>query len=375
MPAPKINFNTPEKYWDDAAVGDECTSPAYEVTAARIDAYAELTGDFTPVHVDEEYARQSHFGQRVAHGLMGLSVADGLKTQSEYRFLPGMSLGWTWDFLLPIYIGDVLRVRFKIGSLRESKSKPGWGIVVLPSELLNRLGLGYEELSKRNERLVYCSVSAFGHTGPDAQRPGFGLIAEARSGAQSLLGMPGEAPTLFRMPIADMYAGMHGVAAICAALFGRVSSGRGQHIDIALHDCMVSMHDYAAQGYLIEGSLPKQTGHDLPTSTVYGTFTAKDGYLVIAAQMADTWRALAKLMGGDEYAARVGAWTPTERNAHREEILARVRAWCLAQTSVQHCCDQLDAAGLGYSEADIDALVKDGVLYAEDAVRDLPGRG
>ena len=155
MPAPKINFNTPEKYWDDAAVGDECTSPAYEVTAARIDAYAELTGDFTPVHVDEEYARQSHFGQRVAHGLMGLSVADGLKTQSEYRFLPGMSLGWTWDFLLPIYIGDVLRVRFKIGSLRKSKSKPGWGIVVLPSELLNRLGLGYEELSKRNERLVF----------------------------------------------------------------------------------------------------------------------------------------------------------------------------------------------------------------------------
>lgn len=308
---------------------------------------------------------------------------------------------------------------------------------------LNRLGLGYEELSKRNERLVYCSVSAFGHTGPDAQRPGFGLIAEARSGAQSLLGMPGEAPTLFRMPIADMYAGMHGVAAICAALFGRVASGRGQHIDIALHDCMVSMHDYAAQGYLLEGSLPKQTGHDLPTSTVYGTFTAKDGYLVIAAQMADTWRALAKLMGGDEYAARVGAWTQTERNAHREDILARVRAWCLTQTSVQHCCDQLDAAGipaapvqtidkvmndpqtlargmvveqehpilgkvklpnlpfrfsdcdttpsgvapllgqhnraiaagLGYSEADIDALVKDGVLYAEEAVSDLPGRG
>ena len=308
---------------------------------------------------------------------------------------------------------------------------------------LNRLGLGYEELSKRNPRLVYCSVSAFGHTGPDSQRPGFGLIAEARSGAQSLLGMPGEAPTLFRMPIADMYAGMHGVAAICAALFGRVASGRGQHIDIALHDCMVSMHDYAAQGYLLEGSLPRQTGHDLPTSTVYGTFTAKDGYLVIAAQMADTWRALAKLMGGEGYAAHVGAWSQTERNANRDDILARVRAWCLAQNSVKHCCDQLDAAGipaapvqtidkvmndpqtlaramvveqdhpilgkvklpnlpfrfsecdttpssvapllgqhnrdiaagLGYSEADIDTLVNDGVLYAEEAVSQLAAKG
>ncbi len=211
---------------------------------------------------------------------------------------------------------------------------------------LNRLGLGYDELSQRNPQLVYCSVSAFGHTGPDSQRPGFGLIAEARSGAQSLLGMPDEAPTLFRMPIADMYAGMHGVAAICAALLGRVGSGRGQHIDIALHDCMVSMHDYAAQGYLLNGAMPVQTGHDLPTSTVYGTFTAKDGYLVIAAQMADTWKALATLMGGEAYAAQVGHWNQTERNAHRDDILARVRAWCLAQSSVQHCCDQLDAAGI-----------------------------
>jgi acyl dehydratase len=138
MVIPTFHFQTPEKYWDDAQVGDSCTSPTYRVTGERIDAYAEITGDYTPVHVDEEYARASHFGCRVAHGLMGQSVADGLKTQSEYRFLPGMSLGWTWDFLLPIKIGDVLRVRFQIGSMRASQSKPGWGIVVLPSELLNQ---------------------------------------------------------------------------------------------------------------------------------------------------------------------------------------------------------------------------------------------
>jgi crotonobetainyl-CoA:carnitine CoA-transferase CaiB-like acyl-CoA transferase len=170
---------------------------------------------------------------------------------------------------------------------------------------LNKLGLGYEELSQRNPKLVYCSVSAYGHTGPDAARAGFGLIAEAKSGAMSLIGVPGEPPPLFRMPIADMYAGMHGVSAICAALFGRVSSGLGQHIDIALYDCMISMHDFAAQSYLMSGGkeLPVQTGHDLPQSTVYGVFTAKDGYLVIAAQMTDTWKSLARLIGGDAYAA------------------------------------------------------------------------
>jgi crotonobetainyl-CoA:carnitine CoA-transferase CaiB-like acyl-CoA transferase len=170
---------------------------------------------------------------------------------------------------------------------------------------LNKLGLGYAELSKLNPRLVYCSVSAYGHTGPDAQRAGFGLIAEAKSGAMSLIGVPGEPPPLFRMPIADMYAGMHGVAAICAALYGRVTSGRGQHIDIALYDCMVSMHDFAVQSYTMSGGteVPVQTGHDLPQSTVYGVFPARDGYLVIAAQVDDAWKRFARLIGGDAYAA------------------------------------------------------------------------
>lgn len=127
-----------ERYWDDAKVGDEGVTPTLTVTGAMIDMYAEVSGDHTLLHVDEDYARKSHFGERVAHGLFGLAVADGLKCQAEYRFRPGMSLGWTWDFLLPIRIGDVLRVKFRIDSMRVSKSKPGWGIVVIPCELLNQ---------------------------------------------------------------------------------------------------------------------------------------------------------------------------------------------------------------------------------------------
>ena len=83
---PVIHFNTPERYWDDATEGDVCISPSYEVTEERINAYAVLTGDYTPVHIDEDYAKTTPFGTRVAHGLLGLSIADGLKTQSEYRF-------------------------------------------------------------------------------------------------------------------------------------------------------------------------------------------------------------------------------------------------------------------------------------------------
>ena len=144
-------MNIEEKYWDDAKLGDECTSPSYEVTEARVIAYADLTGDHTPIHTDEAYARTTPFGTRVAHGLFGLAIADGLKTQSDYRFLPGMSLGWTWDFVGPIKLGDTLRVKFRVGSLRASKSKPGWGIVVLPSELINQRD---EVVQKGEHRLM-----------------------------------------------------------------------------------------------------------------------------------------------------------------------------------------------------------------------------
>jgi acyl dehydratase len=141
---------SPERYWDDAKVGDEATSPSVTVTEDMINTYARLTGDFTPVHVDEAYARTTPFGTRVAHGLLGLSLADGLKTQADYRFLPGMSLGWTWDFALPIKIGDTLHVKFCVGSMRTTK-RPGWGIVVLPSELVNQRG---EVVQKGEHRLM-----------------------------------------------------------------------------------------------------------------------------------------------------------------------------------------------------------------------------
>ena len=130
---------TEELYWDDAIPGTQCTTPGVTVTEAMVTAYAELTGDFTPVHMDEEYAKTTPFGTRVAHGLLGLSLADGLKTRADYRFVPGMSLGWEWAFKLPIKLGDTVHVKFSVGNKRAAK-RPGWGIVTLPSELINQHG-------------------------------------------------------------------------------------------------------------------------------------------------------------------------------------------------------------------------------------------
>jgi crotonobetainyl-CoA:carnitine CoA-transferase CaiB-like acyl-CoA transferase len=232
---------------------------------------------------------------------------------------------------------------------------------------LTRLGLGYEELSKRNLGLVYCSVSAYGHTGPDSAQAGFGLIAEAKSGAMAMVGVPGEAPPLFRIALADMYTGIHGVASVCAALLGRIKSGRGQHIDLALYDCMVSMHEYAVQCYTLSGGkeLPVQTGHDLPQSTVYGVFTANDGYLVIAAQVDDTWQRLAKLIGGDALAADKRFLDPANRNANREHALKYVRDWVAAQPSAKACLDALNSVQVPCAKVQrIDEVLADPQIVA-----------
>ena len=128
-----------ERYYEDTKVGDECVTPSVTVTDAMIRSYANLSGDHSRIHLDEAFARTTQFGRRIGHGLLGLALTDGLKTQADYAFQPGMSLGWTWDFAGPICIGDALHVRFRVGS-RRTTSKPGWGIVVLPSELFNQDG-------------------------------------------------------------------------------------------------------------------------------------------------------------------------------------------------------------------------------------------
>lgn len=239
---------------------------------------------------------------------------------------------------------------------------------------LDKLGLGYAELSARNPRLVYCSISAYGHTGPDAHRAGFGLIAEAKSGIMQMVGMPGEAPPLLRISLGDMYTGIHAVAAINAALLGRVTSGKGQHIDMALYDCLVSMHEYAVQCYTLSGGtvLPEQTGHDMPTSTLYGVFRAADGDLVLAAQVDDAWKRFAMLI--EQHGGPVGFGSDTRfhtsggRNAAREDILAAVKPWVAART-VAEVLALMDAIDVPAAKVQrIDEVINDPQIQARGMV-------
>ncbi len=151
-----------------------------------------------------------------------------------------------------------------------------------------------------------------------------------------MVGTPVEPPPLLRISLGDMYTGIHAVAAINAALLGRERSGRGQHIDMALYDTLVSMHEYAVQNWTLRGVLPEQTGHDMPTSTLYGVFRAADGDLVIAAQVDEAWKRFAALVeahgGPAGFASDARLHDGSGRNAQREHILAVVRPWVAART-------------------------------------------
>jgi acyl dehydratase len=127
----------PGLYFDSINVGDERVTPRVTVTEGHILAYAGVAGDFSPVHFDEIYAKTTVFGQRIAHGLMGLSLTDGLKVQSGF-FRDGVALGWTWDFKRPIQIGDTLQVRFRIASMRVPKSRNDMGILHIAIQLMNQ---------------------------------------------------------------------------------------------------------------------------------------------------------------------------------------------------------------------------------------------
>ncbi|MBN3837006.1 CoA transferase [Burkholderia sp. Ac-20344] len=237
---------------------------------------------------------------------------------------------------------------------------------------LDKLGLGYEALSARNPGLVYCSISAYGHTGPDAHRAGFGLIAEAKSGIMQMVGAPGERPPLLRISLGDMYTGIHAVAAINAALLGRVKSGRGQHIDMALYDTLVSMHEYAVQCYTLADVLPEQTGHDMPGSTLYGVFRATDGDLVIAAQVDDAWKRFAALIeasGGPRgFGTDERFHNSVGRNTHRLEILAVVEPWVAARTVTQ-ILERLDGVDVPCAKVQrIDEVIADPQIQARGMI-------
>jgi acyl dehydratase len=139
------------RYFEELTPGETHESPGITITDWHVMQFSGVSMDFFELHTNDEFARQTQFGQRVAHGLLGLAVTDGLKNRSTFQSRAIASLHWSWDFVGPIFIGDTVHVKLRVGEMRESKSKPDRGVVTLELELLNQRG---EVVQKGRNRLM-----------------------------------------------------------------------------------------------------------------------------------------------------------------------------------------------------------------------------
>ena len=167
-------------------------------------------------------------------------------------------------------------------------------------DVMGRLGLGYQTLAEINPRLVYCSISGFGQTGPDAFKPAYDQIIQGLSGVMDINGDERLNPLRAGFPICDTVGGLNAAFAIMAALYHREHSGKGQMIDIAMLDSIMPLMGWVAANLLIAGQKPVPMGNDNFTAAPSGTFKTKDGYMNVAANKQEQWEALCDVVGVPE---------------------------------------------------------------------------
>jgi crotonobetainyl-CoA:carnitine CoA-transferase CaiB-like acyl-CoA transferase len=186
--------------------------------------------------------------------------------------------------------------------------------------------LDYESLRPDCPRLVYCSISGFGQTGPLRDRPGYDFMIQAMGGLMSITGDPHGEPVKVGVAAADLFAGQYAVIAILAALGARQQTGEGQYIDIALFDSQLAWLANVASNYLISGSPPKRYGNAHANIVPYQSFAAADGWFVLAVGNDQQFVRLCALLGRPEWGGDDRFATNTARVTHREELIALLKA-------------------------------------------------
>ena len=207
---------------------------------------------------------------------------------------------------------DVLIENFKVG-----------GLV--------KFGLDYQSLKRLNPRLIYCSVTGFGQTGPYAERAGYDFLIQGLSGYMDVTGDPNGDPQKVGVAVCDLFTGLYGVIAIEAALIERERSGRGQEIDLSLFDTMGAMLANQAMNYLASGVAPRRMGNAHPNVAPYQTFPVADGYVIVAVGNDAQFARLCATLGLDTLAADERFAANAARVANRadleRELAAKTRGW------------------------------------------------
>ncbi|SIQ51243.1 CoA:oxalate CoA-transferase [Alkalispirochaeta americana] len=156
--------------------------------------------------------------------------------------------------------------------------------------VMEKLGLGYEELKKINPGLIYAAASGYGHSGPESKKPAYDILAQAEGGLMGITGWPGEAPVRVGCSIGDITAGLFASIGILAALHQRNATGLGQKIDVAMLDCQVAILENALARYQATGENPEPLGNRHPTITPFQAYQAKDDWFVVAMGNDNLWK-------------------------------------------------------------------------------------
>ncbi len=161
----------------------------------------------------------------------------------------------------------------------------------------DRLGIAWRVLGEINPRIITCSVTGFGESGPNRHLPAFDMVAQGTGGGMSITGLPGGMPLRSGIPIGDLGGGMMAAIGVLAALQARHTTGRGQHVDISMQDAQVSLLNYMATMHLLSGEVPGPLGNDHFVHVPYGTFRASDGWIIVAVITDEFWRNLVHAIG------------------------------------------------------------------------------
>ena len=211
--------------------------------------------------------------------------------------------------------------------------------------VIGRLGLGYDVVSKINSRLVMCSISAFGQTGPLAHEPGFDWVGAAYSGITSMGGEKGGSPVFPMVALGDVSTGAHAMGAVCAALLYRERTGRGQHLDLSLLDTYAHYHEASFQMHsLSKGKIkPTRSGAHSWYASPAGVFKGRERYMILIAPLEQHWSKLCEAMGKPEITRDPRFTDNASRMNNLDELVAIIEGWIRSQASDDAAIETLKA--------------------------------
>jgi len=229
---------------------------------------------------------------------------------------------------------------------------------------LARYGLDDETLRPDHPRLVYCSISGFGQTGPLRERPGYDFMIQAMGGIMSVTGDPDGEPMKVGVAVADLFAGQNAVIAILAALQARERNGEGQYIDIALFDSQLGWLANVTSNFLISGNLPKRYGNAHPNIVPYQVFEAVDGWFALAVGNDKQFVRLCDVIDRPEWSSDERFTTNTARVSNREKLipllksiftLRRVDEWLSLLESAEIPCGPINTLDKAFANPQVAA--------------------